>query len=543
MKKLICYLLVLGLTITTFGCSFLDKEEFVGVKGHVTLTNTKLKESTSTQQISTQSFAIKGITSANSKEEYVQDEILVSFEDVAKTKVTNLLAKYGLTVKRELHKLKIKVLKVNSDYDLKTLIEQLNNEAIINYAELNRKIRLQAAISPNDPGYSKQWNYKAISLPQAWDVTTGSKEVTVAVIDTGVDLDHPDLEGQLDLKNSVNVINSSSTADDDHGHGTHVAGILGAVTDNGRGVAGINWNIKIMPIKVFGATGSGNYSNLITGIYWAVNNHAEVINLSLGGSEPTSSLNSLKVAVEYAYNKGVTVVAAAGNGGEDMIGDLGLLYPAHYPSTIAVGAVNSRLERANFSNYGANLDFVAPGSYIYSTVPPDLTNNDLAITDPSGYKYAFGTSMATPHVAGLAALLIASGQANTPAEVKRQLRLTAQDLGVFGRDKKHGFGLINAYAGVKNAKITKTQVFAGKMNGSIINRTSQVTYPVANGFYSLANIEAGSWYLYGWIDVNNNNLVDKGDYFGKTDSRVSRGLNVNLNLSLITDKAIQYQVE
>jgi thermitase len=240
----------------------------------------------------------------------------------------------------------------------------------------------QALLVPDDPHFVSQWGPQKVEAPAAWDTTTGSNTIRIAVLDTGIRSTHPDLSGRLVAAQNFTT---SPTADDNNGHGTHVAGIAAAVTNNAAGVAGMDWNAGLMNGKVLGDDGAGYYSWVAQGIVWAADNGATVINLSLGGRTGSSTLQA---AVDYAWSRGVVLACAAGNSGSRSA-----TYPAYYSNCIAVGATTKSDTRASFSNYGSWVDVGAPGLDILSTVPPD------------GYASYSGTSMATPHVAGLAALV------------------------------------------------------------------------------------------------------------------------------------------
>ncbi|MGE5585551.1 MAG: S8 family peptidase [Bacillota bacterium] len=357
---------------------------------------------------------------------------------------------------------------------------------------------------PNDPYYPRQWAPEAMSLPYAWDFTTGSSSVIVAVIDTGVQTDHPDLAGHITA--GYDFYNRTTYVRDISGHGTHVAGIIGALTNNGVGMAGINWNVRIMPLKVADDSGSGylDLSMIIEALRYAADHGANVVNMSFQiGDATTGEDPFMDQAIEYAYNKGVTIVAAAGNDGEPWVA-----YPARDPRVIAVGAVGPDLARATWSNYGSEVDVVAPGADILSTWP---TNS---------FANASGTSMATPHVAGLAALMIASG-VRGPAAVARALHETAMDLGSPGQDSEYGWGLVNAHAAVTGSSITTMKVFAGEDDGTTLTYHSAMASPAPGGLYEVREVEAGSWYIYGWIDVNHNGIIDDGDYYGRTPGRIT----------------------
>lgn len=283
---------------------------------------------------------------------------------------------------------------------------------------------VSASYSPNDPRYPEQWHLPSISAPQAWDVTTGSTEVTIAVIDTGVDYNHQDLQGRCVA--GYNFVDRTPDPMDDHGHGTHVAGIAAACADNSTGVAGVDWKARIMPLKVLDAQGAGYDSDVAAGIRYAADHGAKVVNMSLGGSDYSYSLAE---AVSYAYNKGVTLVAASGNEVSSVS------YPAACDHVIAVGALDSNDSLAYFSNRGSALDLTAPGVSILSTVP-------------GSYQKMSGTSMASPVVAGCASLVLAAHPGYGPSEVEDALKKNATDLGSPGFDTSYGYGKVNAYAAV-----------------------------------------------------------------------------------------------
>ncbi|MCG0277646.1 MAG: S8 family peptidase, partial [Thermanaeromonas sp.] len=251
----------------------------------------------------------------------------------------------------------------------------------------------QAVFVPNDPYFEKQWAMIRIQAPQAWDLSTGDRRVAVAILDTGIDQDHEDLAGQIVA--NVNFTNSR-TVDDRFGHGTHVAGIAAAVTDNALGVAGLGYRTALYNVKVLGDEGQGFYSWVARGILWAARNGAKVINISLGGPRPSKILER---AVKLAWSKGVIIVAAAGNDSTSSP-----FYPAAYPECIAVAASDFGDARAFFSNYGPWVDIAAPGVDIFSTTPNHnsyIHSYGIAL----GYDYLSGTSVASPQVAATAALV------------------------------------------------------------------------------------------------------------------------------------------
>ncbi|HZG55878.1 S8 family peptidase [Paenibacillus sp.] len=279
-----------------------------------------------------------------------------------------------------------------------------------------------AELVPNDELYRRyQWNLPIIGTPAGWSFSKGAEEVIVAVIDTGVTLGHPDLAGHL--VEGYNVVAPDRPPDDDVGHGTHVAGVVSALTDNGQGVAGMTWYNKVMPVKVLDSTGMGSTYSVAEGIVWATDHGAKVINLSLGNY---ASAEFLHDAIRYAYDRDVVLIAATGNDNTDQPG-----FPAAYPEVFAVSATNQAKERASFSNYGDYIDVVAPGENIAST----YTENQYAALS--------GTSMASPHVAALAALIRSVNPELKNTEVYDVMRRSAVDLGPAGRDPYFGYGQID----------------------------------------------------------------------------------------------------
>jgi subtilisin family serine protease len=262
------------------------------------------------------------------------------------------------------------------------------------------------------------WGVKRVNAPAAWDCTAG-RGVKVAIIDTGMDYTHPELAPNY--KGGYNAIVSTASPMDDHGHGTHVSGTIGAVRDS-NGVVGVAPEASLYAVKVLDKNGSGQYSWIIAGIDWAITNHMNVINMSLGGGQGNEAL---KQVMQKAGEAGVTVVCAAGN-------DSGPVnYPAKYPQAIAVSASDSSDKIASFSSRGAEIAVIAPGVNIYST------------RKGGGYTTMSGTSMASPHVAGLAALAVGAG-AKTPDEVRNALAGAAAKLPNL-KPTDQGAGLVDAF--------------------------------------------------------------------------------------------------
>lgn len=383
------------------------------------------------------------------KPSFVPGEILVKFKDgVSSQRTRRGLSKVQGQIKQTVSAINVARVEVSKGQEL-AAIAALRTDPNVEFVEPNYIAR--ALDTPNDPSFGIQWGYIKAQFPTAWDVTKGDSSLIVAVIDTGIDLDHPDLDctvsnGASKLTAGFDFVNDDNAPDDDDGHGTHVAGTVGACTDNSLGVAGAAPNVRLMPVKVLDENGDGNYLDVASGIVYATDNGAKIINLSLGGRGTDDTLAS---AVAYAHNKGVLLVAASGNS------DTALFYPSAYSQVIAVGSTDSGDNRLSSSNHGAGLDVVAPGGFIYSTIP-------------GGYTSSSGTSMASPHVAGLAALIWSVDPSLTSTQVRQLIRDTADDLGSSGFDIFYGYGRINAWQALESYATVKVQyVNGGEIDDSI----------------------------------------------------------------------------
>ena len=355
-------------------------------------------------------------------------------------------------------------------------VKALRGRADVASADLNYIRKINAI--PNDPHYSRQWHYPLLSLPSAWDVTTGQNAI-VAVIDTGVLLNHPDLQGQFvagyDFISNRNIANDGDGIDNnpnDNGdspgtgshsyHGTHVAGTIAAASNNSKGVAGVAWNAKIMPLRVLGVGGGTDY-DISQAVRYAAGlsndsgkvpeKRADVINLSLGGG---GSSFAAQQAFNEARAAGVIIVAAAGNESTSAPS-----YPAAYDGVISVSAVDPQKQLAPYSNYGNKIDVSAPGGDTSVDRNGDGFSDGVLSTLASGdgvgitynYKLYQGTSMATPHMAGVVALMKSANPDLTPVQMDTLLadsQLT-EDIGNAGWDNKFGYGLINAQLAVEAA--------------------------------------------------------------------------------------------
>ena len=280
------------------------------------------------------------------------------------------------------------------------------------------------ASTPNDAYLQQEWGLEMVKASQAWKLTRGSASVIVAVLDTGADWNHPDLASKL--VSGWNVIDDNDNTQDDHGHGTHVAGIIGAATNNVIGVAGLGWDTKVMPVKIATREGYTWSSAIASGIRYAADHGANVINMSVAGAAPCPG--DVQAAVDYAYEKGIVLVASAGNDGANVDN-----LPANCTHVLGVAATTSDGSLAGYSSYGNTVSVAAPGSLIYSTMMG------------GGYGNMSGTSMAAPYVAGLAALVRSQYSVYTSDQIASAILDNADEAGAAGWDQRAGCGRINAF--------------------------------------------------------------------------------------------------
>ncbi|MBI4288675.1 MAG: peptidase S8 [Chloroflexi bacterium] len=360
-------------------------------------------------------------------DEFDSGQILVKFrrgtDEVTKGKVHG---KHGGRVVQVVPGVDVQVVQVGKG-ESKRKRDDYGKEPEVAFAELDYVAH--AMLTSTDVSFGLQWGISRIQAPEAWDLITGSRDVKIAILDSGIDQDHDDIKGKIvDNKNFT----TASSVDDLFGHGTHVAGIAAAATNNGKGVAGVAFDSALVNIKVLDDGGSGNHSSIAQGIVYAADQGAKVINMSFVGSATSSTLES---AINYAWSKGAVLVAAAGNDNSSSP-----VYPASYDNVIAVAATDPNDVKAFFSNFGDWVDVAAPGVDIFSTFP-----NHENLMGLRNYGYLTGTSMAAPHVAGTIALLFAMHPDWTNVQVKSHVLASTNPVVGFTSN----LGRVNAFEAVK----------------------------------------------------------------------------------------------
>ena len=339
------------------------------------------------------------------------------------------------------------------------LLTALQHHHDVEYAEPD--YTAEALGTANDPYFAQasQWHLSTIQAPAAWDITTGSNAVIVAVVDSGVRASHPDLAGKVLA--GYDFIANDADPTDENGHGTAVAGTVSPATNNQLGVAGVSWNTPILPVRVLDANGSGSYSSIASGITYSADKGARVINLSLGG---TSSSRTLQDAVNYAWNKQAVLIAAAGNNGNNT-----LFYPAACANVVAVSATDSSDIRPGWSNFGSYVDVSAPGA------------NIISLSGADQYAAWNGTSFSCPVAAGVVALAASANPRLTNAQLVDILVKNTDDIGSPGYDVYYGSGRVNAYraaaaalALVNNDVTAPVVNISSPANGATVTSTQRI---------------------------------------------------------------------
>jgi len=483
------------------------------------------------------------IANAQNKNNYVNDQLIVKFkEDVnvdfknclfkqkfGNDVVDNLNKKYGvqkIVATGNKKKGDTYILNFKQKQDIQNLVSIYQKTGLFKYVEPNYigKIHGQSKslrATPNDTHFARQYGlfndgtFSAtlsvadadIDMELAWDIEQGDASIIVAVLDAGAKMNHPEFNNRIwqntaDLANGTDddangyiddlqgwdFVNNDNDPADDHGHGTNVAGIIGANANNNTGYVGVDWNCKVMICKVLDNTGAGTYTWWADAIYYAVDNGANVINMSLGGA---SFSNMLEDAVNYAHTNNVTVVCSMGNDNNNAI-----VYPAGFANSIAVGSTDASDQRSvpfnwsvsSGSSYGNHIDVVAPGTHVYG----------LSHTSNTVYNIHWsGTSQATPLVVGVCALLLAQDPTKTPEDIRMILRNTAEDQvgnaieDVAGFDNYYGYGRLNAHQALLSASLTSIKNDLDQTNLRVYpnpcNEYFQINNNITSGTIMLTN--------------------------------------------------------
>jgi len=413
---------------------------------------------------------------------YAPDRVLVKFKPTLslQTIATAINAYQAKTIK-QIPVLDIYILKVPEYSTVEEMIYALKLNPDVEYATPDYKTYITAVPKPNDNFFDLQYtlfnegqeigfpgpqgkNRADIKALEAWEETKGDVQIIIAVIDTGIDFDHPDLTNTEDIEkiasNGYDYVNNDNDPSDDHGHGTFVAGLAAAKTDNVEGIAGVSWNCQILPLKAVESDGSGYVSWLVEAIIYAADNGANVISMSLGfplgpGEEEDPDVLLLEEALEYAHANGVVCVASAGNEGDSVI------YPAAYDEfCLAVAATDYNDSRPSWSNFGPEVDVAAPGLKIVGPVPswlPGLIWKDFTLPP---YGFGDGTSASTAIVSGFAALIKSAKPWLEPDEIMDIIRFSADDVNADehpGKDDFIGNGRINMEKALVPIKITRSK--------------------------------------------------------------------------------------
>lgn len=450
-------------------------------------------------------LAAAGIACAQSSPQYAPGELIVKFSEMAPSSSALSNQLLGAKSIQTLGSPNLQRVKLPAGSTMASAIAYYKAMGA-EYAEPN--YRMQATMTPNDTYYSRQYGLPQIKGPASWDLTLGDSAVVIAIVDTGVDLNHPDLASKI--VTGTDLVNGDSTPEDDNGHGTHCAGIAAAITNNGVGVAGVAPNCKIMPVKVLDAAGSGYLSTVAQGIRYAANGGAKVISLSLGSSSQSQTLQD---AITYAIGKGAVVVAAAGNDGVSS-----KFYPAACTGVISVAAVDSSDAKASFSNYGSWVSVAAPGVRVYSTWMGD------------SYAYASGTSMATPYVAGEAAMLFSFFGSNTsPEAIKEKIEANSDPVGNWVAGGR--INLLAALTGPDSSEPTDSDISPSSLvfiKGSV--REGDISMLAASDDSRLVIQSSGSPMRY--IDVYGTFNVGPAASIGSVNLNLEGSINVPGNVTL-----------
>lgn len=484
-----------------------NKPEGTYIEGIISINHDFSSSTTTTETSSVSSLSnSSGINNVNTESQSENEMIIHLNSGLSKSEAIDKVEEMGYRALDFMPELDAILVEVPDNGARVSAMSSAESSSDIRSSQPNHIFTTQDYVIPNDDNFSRQWAASAIKLPQAWRQTTGSDRVRVAVLDTGIDYNHPELADFIDKDSSYNFIDNNSDAMDYNNHGTHVAGIISAKGDNGNGTAGVMWESELMAVKVLGDDGNGSEWSLAQGILYAAGlldnqprQTADIINLSLGMSDPNHVPKTLERAIERAAAEGIIIVAASGNNGSR-----GVIYPAAFPEVIAVGALEENGSDmpgvASYSNYGPEIDVTAPGSLIYSTLVDDK------------FGYMSGTSMAAPHVSGLAGLMLSEGI--RARDVRSLLQDTAIKLGNDDYSESYGYGMINSYKSVYQAN--KINIILGNENGDGYDIISKTKVDLNQSKFIIEDVPSGEYEVIAWIDIRDNGKLENGDYFAST---------------------------
>ncbi len=471
---------------------------------------------------------------------YVEDEIVVTFQKgLVKELEAKLINEFGLIRKDRKHYPELFTVFKTHETGLETgvLIERV--KSVPGVLRVDRCSYFYAFGVPNDPKYRFQWNMKRIGMESVWGMGDGA-EVVIAVIDSGIDQSLSDF-ALTDFEDGWDFVNNDDDPTDDYGHGSHVAGTIAQSTNNNYGVAGIAYKSSIIPLKSLDAKGWGVHYDTALAIRWATDHGADIINMSLGGIDDDPLVRE---AVNYAWDKGVVIVCAAGN-----YNVATPFYPAAYENCISVSATDYNDNKAPYSNYGSTIDIAAPGGDLKADLngdgePDGILQQVPDKQNPEAFVPFHGTSMACPHVAGVAAILKSIKLSLTNRVIKEILYRSATDIGTPGKDEFYGHGLLNAeeavkyinHMYVKSFNYTKTPLGNDKYKIRLcINVVDYLDNP-------LSGVKvAFSWYAKPWgFSSHVATGADGNAYYERTVTSAANGEQISL-IQISKSGLIHYQ--
>ena len=497
--------------------------------GILLFTLTALFLISSSQRVSAQKDKRLHSPVIHSQETFIPGRVLVKFRDnIGLDHARQIVAALGVRAADQLPATGVLVLALPEQADEAAFAHALSVRDDVEFAELDRIIA-PADITPNDPWFgSWEWYLTKIGAPAAWSTTTGRKDIVIAILDTGIDATHPDLQAKL--VPGWNIYNNNSDTSDVYGHGTVVAGTAAASSNNGQGVASVAWDCPIMPIRISALDGTATYSAMASGLTWAADHGARVANLSYKASGSATVTS----AASYFQNKGGVVVSAAGNQGTfDSTAD--------NPNILTVSATDANDVLAVWSNTGNNIDLAAPGA-VFTTYQGGT------------YGSTSGTSVSAPIVAGAAALVFSANPALSGSQVRDILKQSADDLGAAGWDSSYGWGRVNVARAVSMATgpgtsdtVAPTVNFASPINGATVSGAAVVTVSASDNVavslvsLSIDGVSAGTATAAPYTFTWNTNTVPNGQHSLAATAKDSSGNTASVYLSVLVDNVVDMQ--